>query len=312
LATMSREPIVVTVDEAGVGVRLDRFLVEQMPGMSRSRLSALVRAGAILVNNRTAKPSHPVALGDLIEIRVPEARPAEAQPQEIPLGLLYEDDDLAVLDKASGMVVHPGAGHDDGTVVNALLHRYGPLSTIGGVHRPGIVHRLDKETSGCLVVARNDFTHTVLARQFAGRQTRKVYLAVVQGIPTPSSGRIENQLARNPAHRLQMTVVAPGRGRLAVTDYEVIHRASGCSLVKCTLHTGRTHQIRVHLKHLGHPILGDETYARPARQPAAVPRLMLHAWQLGFTHPRTLEWIEPTSPIPPEFQPFLPATGGIE
>ena len=199
MATMSREPLVVTVDEAGVGMRLDRFLAERMPGMSRSRLSALIREGAILVNDRI-RPNRAIRsrLGDRIEIRVPEARPAEAQPQEIALGLLYEDDDLAVLDKASGMVVHPGAGHDDGTLVNALLHRYGPLSTIGGVQRPGIVHRLDKETSGCLVVARNDFTHTALARQFAGRQTRKVYLAVVQGIPTPSSGRIENQLGAQP------------------------------------------------------------------------------------------------------------------
>jgi 23S rRNA pseudouridine1911/1915/1917 synthase len=209
------------------------------------------------------------------------------------------------------MVVHPGAGHEDGTLVNALLHRYGPLSTIGGVERPGIVHRLDKETSGCLVVARNDFSHAALSAQFAGRETEKVYAAVVQGVPAPASGRIESHLARDPFHRLRMAVVAPEKGRAAMTDYEVVHVFSRCALVRCTLHTGRTHQIRVHLKQLGHPLLGDEIYGRPSRQPIAVPRLMLHAARLGFTHPRTGRRLSFAARLPPEFHPFLPDEGFI-
>lgn len=299
-------PISLSVDAAHAGARLDRFAVDQLPGMSRSRLAALIKEGAITVNGRSAKPSHLLAAGDAVEVRIPEARPTATPAQELPLSILHEDEDLAVLDKASGMVVHPGAGHEDGTVVNALLHRYGPLSTIGGEQRPGIVHRLDKETSGCLVIARNDAAHAALSAQFAGRETRKIYLAAVQGIPAIKSGRIENEMARNPANRLQMAVVPPGKGKVAVTDYRVLHIFNQCSLVRCDLYTGRTHQIRVHLKHLGHPLLGDETYARVARQPLAVPRLMLHAWRLSFTHPRTGQRLSLEAPIPPEFSPFLP------
>lgn len=296
-----------TTTASDVGQRLDRFLAAQLPELSRSRLANLIKEGAVTVNGRPAKPSLALSGGETIELEIPADRPAEAQPQEMALEFLYEDEDLAVLNKASGIVVHPGAGHEDGTLVNGLLHRFGPLSSLGGVQRPGIVHRLDKETSGCLVVARNDFTHAALSAQFAGRETEKTYFAVVQGVPTTKAGRIENYLARHPVHRMQRTVVPENRGgKHAVTDYEVIHTSHRCALVRCELHTGRTHQIRVHLKHLGHPLLGDELYAKPARQPFPAARLLLHAWRLAFTHPRTQQRLAFTAPLPPEFAPFLP------
>jgi len=300
------DSIVLLADAAVAGERLDRFVAERVEGVSRSRVAALIREGAVLVDGRVVKPSLVLAGGERVVVTVPEARPVAAVAQELPLKFLYEDDDLAVLDKASGMVVHPGAGHEDGTLVNALLHRFGPLSTIGGEQRPGIVHRLDKETSGCLVVARNDVTHAALSAQFAGRETEKIYFAVVQGVPAERAGRIENHLARHPVNRVQMAVVAAEKGRHAVTDYEVVHHGGCWSLVRCHLHTGRTHQIRVHLKSLGHPLLGDEVYAKPARQPVRVPRLMLHAWRLGFSHPRRGCPMVFHAPLGEEFAPFLP------
>lgn len=299
-------PLRLPADAAAAGVRIDRFVAERIEGLSRSRVAGLIKEGAVVVDGRAVKPSHVLTGGEVVVVTVPEARPVETAAQELPLTFLHEDGDLAVLDKASGMVVHPGAGHEDGTLVNALLHRFGPLSTIGGEQRPGIVHRLDKETSGCLVVARNDATHAALSAQFAGRETEKVYYAVVQGVPATRAGRIENFMARNPGNRVQMAVVAADKGRHAVTDYAVAHHGAQWALVRCHLHTGRTHQIRVHLKSLGHPLLGDEVYAKPARQPVRVPRLMLHAWRLGFTHPRTGLRMAFTAPLPPEFAPFLP------
>jgi len=299
-------PIRFTADAAAAGARIDRVVAERVGALSRSRVAGLIKDGAVLVDGRVVKPSHVLAGGEEVVVTVPEARPVEAVAQELPLSFLHEDEDLAVLDKASGMVVHPGAGHEDGTLVNALLHRFGPLSTIGGEQRPGIVHRLDKETSGCLVVARNDATHAALSAQFAGRETEKVYFAVVQGVPAVRAGRIENFMARNPGNRVQMAVVAADKGRHAVTDYDVVHHGAQWALVRCRLHTGRTHQIRVHLKSLGHPLLGDEVYAKPARQPVRVPRLMLHAWRLGFTHPRSGDRLVFTAPLPEEFTPFLP------
>jgi 23S rRNA pseudouridine1911/1915/1917 synthase len=299
-------PIHLRVDADAAGERIDRFVADRVAELSRSRVAALIKEGAVLVDGRTVKASQVLAGGEVVLVSVPEARPVETQAQALPLSLLHEDEDLAVLDKASGMVVHPGAGHEDGTVVNALLHRFGPLSTIGGEMRPGIVHRLDKETSGCLVVARNDPTHAALSAQFAGRETEKIYYAVVQGVPSPRAGRIENFMARHPGNRVQMAVVPAGHGKHAVTDYEVVHHGAQWALVRCTLHTGRTHQIRVHLKSLGHPLLGDEVYAKPPRQTVRVPRLMLHAWRLGFTHPRTGQRLVFTAPVPPEFQPFFP------
>jgi 23S rRNA pseudouridine1911/1915/1917 synthase len=294
-----------TIAAEDAGQRLDRFLAAKLKGLSRSRIQSLIKEGAVSVNGRTSKASAEVETGEVIAGTVPPDKPAEAQPEDIPLTILYEDEHLAVLDKASGMVVHPAHGNEEGTLVNALLHRFGAMSSIGGVARPGIVHRLDKETSGCLVVARNDAAHHSLTEQFAGRSVEKIYLAVVQGIPAPRSGTISTHMARDPHNRLRMAVVAPPAGKNAVTDYEVMHLTGADALVKCTLHTGRTHQIRVHMKHLGHPLLGDETYARVSRQTPA-GRLMLHAWRLGFTHPATGQRLQFTAPVPPEFRPWLP------
>ncbi len=292
-----------SVTQAESGQRLDRFLPQHLPALSRTRIQTLIRDGIITVNGRTTKPGAELNPGDVIAGGIPEDRPAEAQPQDLPLCVLYEDDHLAVLDKASGMVVHPAEGNPDGTVVNALLHRFGALSSIGGVQRPGIVHRLDKETSGCLVVARNDAAHHSLTAQFAGRSVEKTYLAVVQGVPSPAAGSIETHIGRNPHDRQKMAVVPPPAGKHALTDYSVVRPLGATALVRCDLHTGRTHQIRVHLKHLGHPLLGDATYGRPSRQ-QEVPRLLLHAWKLAFDHPVTGQRLTFTAPIPAEFAPW--------
>ncbi len=294
-----------TVGAEDAGQRLDKFLAAQLTELSRSRVQALIKEGAVTVNGRAAKSSHDVEAGEVVAGAIPPDKPAEAQPQDLPLDVLFEDEHLAVLNKASGMVVHPAHGNEDGTLVNALLHRFGALSSIGGVARPGIVHRLDKETSGCLVVARNDAAHHSLTEQFAGRSVEKVYLAVVQGVPLERSGTVETHIGRDPHDRLRMTVLPPPAGKSAVTDYEVLHTTGCDALVKCTLHTGRTHQIRVHMKHLGHPLLGDEIYARLSRQ-TRTGRLMLHARRLGFTHPATEKRMVFTAPVPPEFNPWLP------
>lgn len=294
-----------TAGDADRGQRLDKYLAASLTELSRSRIQSLIKDGCVTVNGRGAKASQDVEPGDVIAGSVPPDRPAEAQPQDIPLQVLYEDSHLAVLNKTSGMVVHPAHGNEDGTLVNALLHRFGSLSSIGGVARPGIVHRLDKETSGCLVVARTDAAHQSLTEQFAGRSVDKVYLAAVQGVPARPRGTMETQIARDPHDRLRMAVVPYPAGKSAVTDYEVIHVFGTDALVKCTLHTGRTHQIRVHMKHLGHPLLGDEIYSRLSRQ-TRTGRLMLHALRLGFTHPDTEKRMVFHAPVPPEFGPWLP------
>jgi 23S rRNA pseudouridine1911/1915/1917 synthase len=211
--------------------------------------------------------------------------------------VLFEDDDLIVLNKPAGLVVHPAAGNWTGTLVNALLHHCHGLSSIGGEQRPGIVHRLDKETSGCLVVAKNDAAHQALAKQFAGREVTKIYLALAAGKFARLSGTIEAPIGRHPVLRKKMTVMLEGRGRASKTGYRVLLTLPMGTLVECTLHTGRTHQIRVHLKHLGHPVLGDDVYGKRG----SFARQMLHAWRLGFIHPRTAERLNFESPIPPDF-----------
>jgi 23S rRNA pseudouridine1911/1915/1917 synthase len=295
-----------TWDDTVRGRRFDHALVELAPQLSRARIQALIKEGAALLNGKPSKPSWELRGGETVELTIPDDRPAEAQPQDLPLDILHEDEHLAVLNKASGMVVHPGDGTPDGTVVNALLHRFGPLSSIGGVQRPGIVHRLDKETSGCLVVARNDAAHQAISAQFAERLTQKTYLAVVQGIPQPPAGEVKNHIGRHPQERQRMAVVPEPAGKFAHTEYRVVRGVGRSSLVECVIHTGRTHQIRVHLQHIGHPILGDSTYGRAgkgAREPAG--RVMLHAWKLAFTHPATGRRLAFEAPIPPEFSPWL-------
>lgn len=298
--------MVIVVDDSS-GARLDQFLVGKLPELSRARIQALLKSGDILVNGAAAKPKTPVERGMRIQVTIPEPVAAEAQPQDIPISVLYEDADVIVIDKESGMVVHPAAGNPDGTLVNAVLFHCGDLSGIGGVERPGIVHRLDKDTSGCIVVAKNDAAHLSLTTQFARRITSKVYLAVVQGRPKEDEGTVFTNIGRHPVNRMKMCVVNPGSGKPAITDWRVLRydASTDSSLVMCTLHTGRTHQIRVHMLHLGHPLVGDCIYAHPQRQKARPGRLMLHAWQLAFNHPQSGARIAVTAPVPPEYQPWL-------
>ncbi len=285
-----------TIEPGQAGVRLDQFLAAQVPALSRSRLQALIRDGHVTRNAAAARPSDKLRAGDRIALAEPPPVPAETAAQEIALDVLFEDDDLIVLNKAAGMVVHPAAGNWDGTIVNALLHHCAALSGIGGTQRPGIVHRLDKETSGCLVAAKNDLAHHALARQFAGREVTKIYLALAAGKFARLSGTIDAPIARHPVQRKKMTVVREG-GRASKTGWRVLGSYGGGTLVECTLHTGRTHQIRVHLKHLGHPLLGDDVYGKRA----GFPRVMLHAWRLGFAHPRSGARMDFRAPVPPDF-----------
>lgn len=278
------------------GGRLDQFLAAQIPELSRSRLQVLIRDGHVTVNHAPAKPGAKLRIGDAVALVEPPPAPVETRAEEIALNVLFEDDDLIVINKPAGMVVHPAAGNWRGTVVNALLHHCPALSGIGGEQRPGIVHRLDKGTSGCLVAAKNDAAHHALGRQFAGREVAKIYLALASGRFARASGTIEARIGRHPVHRKKMAV-AKERGREARTSYRVLGACGGGTLVECTLHTGRTHQIRVHLKHLGHPLLGDEVYGKRA----GFSRQMLHAWKLGFDHPRTGQRMNFRAPLPPDF-----------
>ena len=291
------------------GERLDAFLAARVPELSRSRIQVLIREQFIVVNNQPAKPRDAVKTGDLIEIAIPEAVPLNAAPQEIPLVILFEDDDLLVLNKDPGMVVHPAPGTPAGTLVNALLHHCrGKLSGIGGVERPGIVHRLDKDTSGCLVVAKSNAAHQSLVTQFSERSTmEKLYLAVTQGIPKPAKDTVFTHIGRHPVNRQKMAVVNPPGGKTAITDYEILatDAASVTALVLCHLHTGRTHQIRVHMHHKGAPLVGDPIYGKPDRTSAQTGRLMLHAWRLSFDHPITGRRHQFEAPIPPEFAPWV-------
>jgi 23S rRNA pseudouridine1911/1915/1917 synthase len=294
--------------------RMDTYLREKFPAASRGALQRLMEQGHILVNGHTVKPTHSPRAGEKIEVRWPEAIPAEAQPEEIPLAILFEDSSLLVLNKPAGIVVHPGAGHEEHTLVNALLHHcQGSLSGIGGVARPGIVHRLDKETSGCLVVAKNDETHLALSAQFAKRQVEKIYNAIVCGDLARESGEIRAAIARHPSHRKRMAARDDDSGRAAHTSYRVLERLNAATLVEAQIHTGRTHQVRVHFQFIGHPLVGDETYG--ARQNArlkelmnyAAPRVMLHARELSFIHPRTEEQMSFEAPLPKDFREALKA-----
>jgi 23S rRNA pseudouridine1911/1915/1917 synthase len=301
-----------TVEKSLPSGRLDTYLREKFPAASRGALQRLIEQGHIRVNGHTVKPTHSPRAGEQIEVHWPEAQPAEAQPEEIPLDILFEDKSLLVLNKPAGLVVHPAAGHEEHTLVNALLHHCrGSLSGIGGVARPGIVHRLDKETSGCLVVAKNDETHLALSAQFAGRQVEKIYNAIVCGELARESGEIRATIARHPSHRKRMAVRADDSGRAAHTSYRVLEKLNSATFVEAQIHTGRTHQVRVHFQFLGHPLAGDETYG--ARQNKKLteltgyepPRVMLHARELSFIHPRTEKEMCFESPLPKDFRQAL-------
>ncbi len=285
------------------GLRLDRFLALELPEFSRSRLQALITEGCVMLNGARPRTRELVKTGDVVRLVVSALEKIEAEAEAIAFPILFEDDDLIVLDKPAGMVVHPGAGNADGTLVNALLHHCATLSGIGGKERPGIVHRLDKETSGCLVVAKNDETHRALSRQFAERTMKKIYLALVAGRLKKAAGTIDAPIARHPVHRQRMSISRTSRGRSAMTEYRVVQASPEMSLVECVLHSGRTHQIRVHLHSLGNPVLGDKLYGAKAAK--GFPRQMLHAWRLGFTHPRSGEWREFEAPPPADFEQAL-------
>jgi 23S rRNA pseudouridine1911/1915/1917 synthase len=301
-----------TVEKSLPRERLDIFLREKFPAVSRGAMQRLIEQGDIRVNGRTVKPTHTPRAGEQVEIHWPEARPAAAQPEAIPLDILFEDESLLVINKPAGLVVHPAAGHEEHTLVNALLHHCaGSLSGIGGVARPGIVHRLDKETSGCLVVAKNDEAHLALSAQFSRRVVKKIYHAIVCGELPRETGEIRAAIARHPTHRKRMAVHDDGAGRAAHTSYRVLERLNAATLVEAQIHTGRTHQIRVHFQHLGHPVVGDETYGAKQNQKLkalvnyAAPRVMLHARELTFLHPRTQKTLKCSAPLPDDFRQAL-------
>ncbi|MEY2465556.1 MAG: rRNA synthase [Verrucomicrobiota bacterium] len=293
--------------------RLDTYLRGKFPAASRGAIQRLIEEGHILVNGRKVKPTHMPHAGEQVQVHWPEAKPAEALPEEIPLEILFEDAALLVLNKPAGIVVHPAAGHEEHTLVNALLHHCeGELSGIGGVARPGIVHRLDKETSGCLVVAKNDETHLALSSQFASRKVGKIYHAILCGELPRDKGDIRAAIARHPSHRKRMAA-SDDSGREAHTSYRVLERLRAATYVEAGLHTGRTHQIRVHFQFLGYPLVGDQTYGQRQNLRLkelvnfAASRVMLHAFQLAFIHPRTVERFHFEAPLPQDFQEAVKA-----
>jgi 23S rRNA pseudouridine1911/1915/1917 synthase len=305
---MSLRTEIFTVEKSLPRTRLDTFLREKFPPVSRAALKRLMSEGRLLVNGQSIKPTHHPRAGDQIEIHWPPPKPAAAQPLDLPLDILFEDDSLLVLNKPAGLVVHPAAGHEADTLVNALLHHCaGQLSGIGGVARPGIVHRLDKQTSGCLVVAKNDETHLALARQFAARRVKKIYHAIVGGELERAAGEIHAALARHPVHRKRMTVRKDASSRAAHTAWRVLEKLRLTTLVEAQIHTGRTHQIRVHFQFIGHPLLGDDTYGERQNKKFAelvgyaAPRVMLHARELAFTHPHTESPMSFEAPLPEDF-----------
>lgn len=288
-----------TVSPEEEGIRIDAFLaqVEQIP--SRAFAQKLLKNGKVKVESLPIKPSYRLQPGDVIEVELEEPKPLAVEAEDIPLMILYEDKDLVVVNKPRGMVVHPAAGNPSGTLVNALLKHCRDLSGIGGVLRPGIVHRLDKDTTGALVVAKNDFTHLGLAAQLKAGQMTRVYLALVHGSLPAEEGAIKAPIGRHPVHRKKMAVVA--KGKPAHTSYRVLAAFGPYTLVWVQLHTGRTHQIRVHFQHIGHPVAGDPVYGR-GKEPFKIDGQALHAAGLGFTHPRTGEVVRVSAPLPPNLE----------
>jgi 23S rRNA pseudouridine1911/1915/1917 synthase len=295
-------------------LRLDRALGELFPYQSRNFLAKLVTAGKVRVNGIAGmKPSYRVETGQEVTVEVPPAAPSSMESQDLPLTILYQDEDVAVIDKPAGLVVHPAAGHPDQTLVNALLHHVQDLSGVGGELRPGIVHRLDKDTSGVMLVAKHDDAHRKLTGAWNTEAVRKEYLALVYGTPAEDRGTIEAPIGRDPRDRKRMAVIAEGRG--AITEYELAERLRYASLLRCRLRTGRTHQIRVHMKHLGHPIVGDPVYSGPQwrgipdkkiqRALESMTRQALHATRITFPHPRDGRTMVLESAMPEDMQKLV-------
>ncbi len=299
------------VPDAAAGWRLDRALAAALPTLSRERLKVLISAGKVVAGDGGAvrDPAVKVAGGAAFSVSIPAPAPAHNVAQDIPLVIAYEDEHLIVIDKPAGLVVHPAAGNLDGTLVNALLHHcQGSLSGIGGVARPGIVHRIDKDTSGLIVAAKTDRTHEGLAAQFAKHSIDRRYRAIVAGVPNPSAGRVEASLARSSANRQKMAIVEPGRGKHAITHFALVTPLRKAAMVECRLETGRTHQVRVHMASIGHPLLGDPVYGRTRPEHREMldrldfKRQALHAAHLGFVHPITTAAMAFESNIPADMQ----------
>lgn len=295
---------VLIVTEAISGERIDTVVSDSFPYLTRSAVQKLIADSNILVNANPVAKNYKVRPGDVIEVAIPEPEPLSVEPQNIPIDVLFEDDDLLVVNKPKGMVVHPAPGNPDGTLVNALMyHCAGSLSGINGVIRPGIVHRIDKDTSGLLIVAKNDFAHVNLAEQIKEHSFTREYRAVVHGNIKDDAGTVCAPIGRSPKDRKKMAVTDKN-SREATTHYEVIERFPGYTYIKCRLETGRTHQIRVHMAYIGHPVAGDSVYG-PKNTPTELKGQCLHAGLIGFIHPRSGEYIELSAPLPEYFQKFL-------
>jgi 23S rRNA pseudouridine1911/1915/1917 synthase len=304
----------LVTDAEASGLRLDVWLARRLPSLSRARIQALIGEGHVLVDGAASRPAARLRPGETVLVRVPPPAPAEPEPEDIPLAIVHEDAHLLVVDKPAGLVVHPGAGKRTGTLVNALLRHVRDLSGVGGVLRPGIVHRLDRGTSGLLVVAKDDETHRALVEQFSSRRVEKEYLALVHGVPRARGGEVVAAVGRHPVHRKKMAVDTP-RGREARSTWQLEEALDGASLLRVRIHTGRTHQIRVHLASIGHPVVGDPTYggtrAPSSRRPSArealrsLTRPALHAARLAFTHPSRGERVEFVSPLPADLTEVL-------
>jgi 23S rRNA pseudouridine1911/1915/1917 synthase len=311
------QTIDVRLEAGHAGWRLDRALADALPTLSRERLKALIRSGAVETRGAAVRdPALKVKGGEALRVAVPEPTPAHNEAQDIPLTIVFEDDHLLVVDKPAGLVVHPAAGNLDGTLVNALLHHCaGKLSGIGGVARPGIVHRIDKDTSGLLVVAKTDVAHEGLAKQFAAHSIDRRYLAILSGVPKSSGGIVDAPLARSATNRKKIAIVEGGRGKRAVTHWKRLDILRDAALVECRLETGRTHQVRVHMASIGHPLLGDPVYGRAGKTHSKLlselgfHRQALHAAELGFMHPVTKNRLSFSSPMPADMQELKRALG---
>lgn len=294
----------LTVSPEDAGVRIDKYLAEQLPDITRSYLQKLLKDGSVQMNGKPVKASTKTAVGAVIALTIPEPEEPEILPENIPLDILYEDSDVILINKPKDMVVHPAAGHYTGTLVNALMyHCRGDLSGINGVLRPGIVHRIDKDTTGVLIVCKNDRAHNALAEQLKEHSITRKYRAIVCGNLKEDEGTVDAPLGRHPQDRKKMAIVRSG-GKRAVTHYRVLERFGNDTYIECQLETGRTHQIRVHMASLGHPLLGDEIYGR-AKSPFKLEGQTLHAMVLGFIHPTTGEYMEFEAPLPEYFEKLL-------
>ncbi|MBE5735488.1 MAG: RluA family pseudouridine synthase [Clostridiales bacterium] len=298
---MSREYV---IDDRSCKMRLDVYLISQIPDVTRSRLKKAIEDGEVLVNGKVVKAGYDLRIGDRVVADISDTKPTMAQAEDLPIDIVYEDDDIVVVNKAQGMVVHPAVGNWSGTLVNALLHNVGSLSEVNGDFRPGIVHRIDKDTSGLLVIAKNDKAHNSLSSQIADKQCKRYYVALVQGRVKDYTGEIITNIARDPKNRLRMAVCDSTKGKIAHTIYTVDKYFQGYTLVRFELKTGRTHQIRVHSAYMKHPIVGDKLY-NPNKSKFHTDGQLLHAYKLVLTHPTTGKLMEFTAPIPEYFTKIL-------